>query len=79
MQREKAGILLTETLIDKFSILLEAINLEDSGENLKEEINQDKLLRSDVKSVVEMISPWNPHLGILSGGVTVGKHVFNRT
>jgi hypothetical protein len=79
MQREKANILLTETLIDKFSTLLEAINMVDSGDNLREELNQDKLLKSDVKSAVETISPWIPYLGIFSGGVTVGKHVFNRT
>ena len=31
-QREKANILLTEALIDKFSGLMEAINMVDSGE-----------------------------------------------
>ena len=35
-QREKANILLMETLIDKFSTLLEAINMVDSGEELSE-------------------------------------------
>jgi hypothetical protein len=35
-QREKANILLMETLIDKFSTLLEAINMVDSGEDLSE-------------------------------------------
>ena len=49
----------------------------DSGDNLREELNQDILLRSDVKSVVENISPWIPYLGIPSGGVIVGKR-FNR-
>jgi hypothetical protein len=53
-QREKANILLTEAcMIDKFSGLMEAINMVDSGEELKAELNQDKLFRSDVKSVVE--------------------------
>lgn len=49
----------------------------DSGDNLREELNQDKLLISDVKSVVEKISPWIPYLGIPSGGVIVEKR-FNR-
>jgi hypothetical protein len=78
-QREKANILLTEALIDKFSGLLEAINMVDSGEELKTELNQDKLFRSDVKSVVGKLSPYIPYLGIVSGGVTTVKHVYRRT
>jgi hypothetical protein len=76
---EKANILLTEALIDKFSGLMEAINMVDSGEELKTELNQDKLFRSDVKSVVGKLSPYIPYLGIVSGGVTTVKHVYRRT
>ena len=78
-QREKANILLTEALIDKVSGLMEAINMVDSGEELKTELNQDKLFRSDVKSVVGKLSPYIPYLGIVSGGVTTVKHVYRRT
>jgi hypothetical protein len=78
-QREKANILLTEILIDRFSGLMEAINMVDSGEELKTELNQDKLFRSDVKSVVGKLSPYIPYLGIVSGGVTTVKHVYRRT
>ena len=78
-QREKANIVLTEALIDKFSDLMEAINMVNSGEALKTELNQDKLFRSDVKSVVGKLSPYIPYLGIVSGGVTTVKHVYRRT
>jgi hypothetical protein len=78
-QREKANILLTEALIDKFSGLIEAINMVDSGEELKTELNQDKLFRSDDKSVVGKLSPYIPYLGIVSGGVTTVKYVYRRT
>jgi hypothetical protein len=79
-QREKANIVLTEALIDKFSDFMEAIiNMVDSGKELKTELNQDKLFRSDVKSVVGKLSPYIPYLGIVSGGVTTVKHVYRRT
>jgi hypothetical protein len=55
-QREKANVVLTEALIEKFSDLMEAINMVDSGDELREELNQDKLFRSDVKSVVAKLS-----------------------
>ena len=32
---------------------MEAINMVDSGNELREEFNQDKLFKSDVKSVVQ--------------------------
>ena len=51
----------------------------DSGEELKTELNQDKLFRSDVKSVIGKLSPYIPYLGIVSGGVTTVKHVYRRT
>ena len=77
-QREKANAVLAEALIEKFSNLMEAINMVDSGEELRTELNQDKLFRSDVKSVVAKLSPYVPYLGIVSGGVTTVKHVYQR-
>jgi hypothetical protein len=75
-QREKANVVLAEALIEKFSNLMEAINMVDSGNELREELNQDKLFKSDVKSVVAKLSPYIPYLGIVSGGVMTVKHVY---
>jgi hypothetical protein len=77
-QREKANMVLAEALIEKFSDLMEAINMVDSGNELREELNQDKMFKSDVKSVVAKLSPYIPYLGIVSGGVTTVKHVYRR-
>ena len=77
-QREKANVVLAEALIERFSNLMEAINMVDSGNELREELNQDKLFKSDVKSVVAKLSPYIPYLGIVSGGVTTVKHVYRR-
>ena len=78
-QREKANVVLAEDLIEKFSDLMEAISMVDSGNELREELNQDKLFKSDVKSVVAKLSPYIPYVGIVSGGVTTVKHVYRRT
>ena len=65
-QREKANVVLAEALIEKFSDLMESINMVDSGNELREELNQDKLFKSDVKRVVAKLSPYIPYLGIVS-------------
>ena len=48
----------------------------ESSEELDKELRRDKLLRRDVKSIIERFTPFLPFLGIISGGVTVGKHVI---
>ena len=78
-QREKANTLLAETLVTKFTDLMESIGAVNSSTALREELNQDGLFRSDVKGMVSAISPYIPYLGIFSGGVTTAKHVYQRT
>ena len=77
-QAEKANAFLTDLLISKFADLLGGLEAIESSEELEKELIKDKLLKRDVKSVVEKLSPYLPYLGILSGGVTVGKHVIKK-
>ena len=77
-QAEKANAFLTDLLISKFADLLGGLEAIESSEELEKELVKDKLLKRDVKSVVEKLSPYLPYLGILSGGVTVGKHVIKK-
>ena len=77
-QAEKANVFLTDLLISKFADLLGGLEAIESSEELEKELVKDKLLKRDVKSVVEKLSPYLPYLGILSGGVTVGKHVIKK-
>ena len=63
-------------LISRFSDLLGGLDAIESSEELGKELRADKLLRRDVKSIVERFTPFLPFLGIMSGGVTAGKHVI---
>ena len=77
-QSEKANAFLTDLLISKFADLLGGLEAIESSEELEKELVKDKLLKRDVKNVVEKLSPYIPYLGILSGGITVGKHVVKK-
>ena len=77
-QAEKANVFLTDLLISKFSDILGGLEAIESSEELEKELAKDKLLKHDVKSLVEKVSPYLLYLGILSGGVTVGKHVIKK-
>ena len=75
-QADKPNSFLTDMLISRFSDLLGGLDAIESSEELGKELRADKLLRRDVKSIVERFTPFLPFLGIISGGVTVGKHVI---
>ena len=63
-------------VISKFSDLLGGLDAIESSKEFDKELKNDKLLIRDVKKIVERFMPFLPFLGIISGGVTVGKHVI---
>ena len=73
---EKANEFLTDLLISKFSNTLGSLDAIESSEELSKELKKDELLKRDVHSLVERISPYIPFLGILSGGITTTKHIY---
>ena len=77
-QTEKANAFLTDLLMSKFSDLLGGLEAIESSDELEKDLSKDKLLRRDVKFLVEKVTPFLPYLGILSGGITVGKHVVKK-
>ena len=71
----KANEFLTDLLISKFAntLGLEAI---ESPKELTKDLEKDELLKRDVHSLVERITLFIPFLGIISGGITIAKHVY---
>ena len=74
---QKANEFLSDLVISKFSALLGGLDAISDPEELSDELKKDELLKKDVHSVVETISPYIPMLGILSGTVTTVKHVYD--
>ena len=72
---QKANEFLTDLLISKFANTL-GLDAIESPEELTKDLNKDELLKRDVHSLVERITPFIPFLGFLSGGITTAKHVY---
>ena len=77
-QEEKANAFLTDLLVSKFADLLGGLDAIESSEELEKDLLKDKLLRRDVKNIIGWVTPFLPYLGLLSGGITVGKHVVKK-
>ena len=57
--------------------MLGALDAIENSIELDKELQKDRMLKSDIESIVKQVTPFLPFLGILSGGITTGKHVFN--
>lgn len=60
-----------------FSDTLGGLDAIESSEQLYSDLRKDELLKKDVYTVIETITPYLRFLGILSGGITTAKHVYN--
>ena len=60
---QKANEFLTNLLISKFASTLGGLDAIEQPEELSDELKKDELLKRDVYSVVESISPYIPFLG----------------
>ena len=72
---QKANEFLTDLLMSRFSNTLGSLDAIESSEELSKELKNDRLLQRDVFSLVE--TPYIPLLGILSGGITTAKHIYD--
>ncbi|CAB3991170.1 Hypothetical predicted protein [Paramuricea clavata] len=79
-QLENTNNQLADVIITKFSELMEALEAVEDAEGMKKELEENSLLRKDLKNLVSYdsyVTPYIPLIGILSGGITVGKHVIS--
>ena len=77
-EQEKTNAVLAETLIVKFADLMEMLDQVSSAKDLATELKEDKLLQGNVKAAINLIAPFVPFIGIVTGGATVGKHVMRK-
>ncbi|CAB3991626.1 multidrug resistance-associated 5 isoform X1 [Paramuricea clavata] len=68
---------LADIIITKFSELMEELDAVKDAERMKKELEENSLLRKDLKNLVSYVTPYIPLIGILNGGITVGKHVIS--
>ena len=73
-QNQNANEFLTDLVISTFSVLLGGLDATEDPREM-EELSKDNLLKRDVDSIISTITPYLPYIDLLSGGVTVGKHV----
>ena len=75
---QKVNVFLTDLVRSRFSDILSGLDAIESSEALNNELQKDRLLKSDIGTIVRQQTPCVPALGILSGGITTSKHVYSQ-
>lgn len=73
---EKANAFITDMLLSRFADTLDGLDAIASSEELNNDLQKDKLLKRDIENIVAYATPFLPFLGLISGELTTGKHVF---
>ena len=69
---------ITGMLITKFSELMKSLDSVKDNVLLENDLANNELLKRDLKRVIGIVTPYIPHVGLLSEGVTVGAYVVEK-
>ena len=77
-QLQETNEYLSETLMEKLSEFMEAVNMIDDAKSMEEELLHNKMVKRDRKNILGYVTPYIPLIGLVCGISIVGKHVYNR-
>ena len=77
-QTDEANDFISDSLISKLSELMSSLDMINESGEMKDELQDNKLLKRDLKNIISHITPYIPLIGLFCGGVIVGKHIISR-
>ena len=77
-QLDETNEKIADTLIKQLSDLMTSLKLVEDGEALEKDLEGNELLKRDVKNVLCYITPYIPFVGLVCGGVCLGKHIMKK-
>ena len=77
-QLEITNAFISNIIISKLADTLEQFGMIDSSSELGQELDENQMFKKEVKNLVEDLTPYIPRVGLMCGGLIVGKHVINK-
>lgn len=68
---------IANTFVEKLCDILESTNVIDSGKETSEKLKNRKAFMADVKNMASYFSALIPYIGMLEGGIVLGKDVYD--
>ena len=76
---EKSSKMVSDLIVSKISDMLEKTNLIESSPELKQELDENEMFKEELYEMVnDQLIPLIPHIGLVSGGVTVAEHIIKK-
>ena len=69
---------IADTLIKQLSELMTSLELVDDGKSLEKDLESNELFKRDVKNILCYITPYILFVGLVCGGICLGKHMMKR-
>ena len=69
---------IVDTLIKQLSELMTSLELVDDGEFLGKNLENNELFKRDEKNIPCYITPYISFVGLVCGGICLGKHVMKK-
>ena len=77
-QLEITNECISNIVISKLADTLEHFEMIDNSSELGQELSENQMFKEEVKNLVGELMPHIPRVGLLCGGLIVGKHVINK-
>ena len=75
---EEAKDHIANTLIRQLSELMTSLELVEDGVDLEKDLAGNELFKRDVKNILSYVTPCIPFVGLVCGGICLGKHVMRK-
>ena len=77
-QLDETNYQIADTLIKQLSELMTSLELVDDGDSLEKDLENNELFKRDVKNILCYITSYIPFVGLVCGGICLGKQVMRR-
>ena len=77
-QLDEVNEQITTTFIKQLSDLMTSLELIEDGEDLETDLENNELLKRDMKNMLCHVTPYIPLVGLVCGGICLGKHILKK-
>ena len=75
---DETNEVITGTLVKQISDLMIYLELVENDDSLEKNLDGNEPFKKDVKEFVGLITPYIPYVGLVCGGICIGKHVCKK-
>ena len=69
---------ITNALIRQLSELMTTLKLVQDGADLEKDLENNELFKRDVRNILSYVTPYIPFVGLVCGGICLGRHVMKK-